>query len=243
MSVRVLRDVKYLLETANNITQAQRYAQCVLQDHYRLAHVTLCVKGDDEEFHKKACIERKCSRCGVENIDELYGPILDDNGETPCTWKRWVASKETNPKTDKLITVKKLEPQSGNVKPLAQHLFTASWQQKQFSAISKHPPNDAVVQVLDFAENYTCPYQREIQRVHWHHTTVTLHPIAYYYQCADYKEGVVCETLAFISDDKVHDFHAVQTCVCLAMEHLRGQLDGGRCAASHPVNRSICVPV
>ena len=227
-------NVKYLLETANNIAQAQRYAQCVLQDHYRLAHVTLCEKGDDEEFHKIACIERKCSSCGVEKIQELYGPILDDNSETPCTWKRWVASKETNPKTEKLITVKKLEPQSGtvkelvaqlsaDVKPLAQHLFTASWQQKQFSAISKHPPKDAVVQVLDFAENYTCQYQREIQSVHWHHTTVTLHPIVCYYQCADCEEGIVCETLAFISDDKVHDFHAVQTFVCLAMEHLRGR--------------------
>ena len=85
-------NVKYLLETANNIAQAQRYAQCVLQDHYRLAHVTLCEKGDDEEFHKIACIERKCSSCGVEKIQELYGPILDDNSETPCTWKRWVAS-------------------------------------------------------------------------------------------------------------------------------------------------------
>ena len=113
--------------------------------------MTLCEKGDDDEFHKKACIERKCSRCGVEKIDELYGIILDDNGETPCTWKRWVASKETNPKTDKLITVKKLEPRSGtvkelvaqlsaDVKPLAQHLFTASWQQKPLSAISKHSP-------------------------------------------------------------------------------------------------------
>ena len=47
------------------------------------------------------------------------------------------------------------------------------------------------------------------------------------YQCADCEKGVVCETLAFISDDKVHDFHAVQTFVCLAIEHLRGhrQLD------------------
>ena len=139
--------------------------------------------------------------------------------------------------------------------------FTASWQQKQFSAISKHPPKDAVVQVLDFAENYTCQYQREIQSVHWHHTTVTLHLIVCYYQCADWEEGgVVCETLAFISDDKVHDFHAVQTFVCLAMEHLRGrrQLDvqrviqwtdgcerspSVRCAASHPVDGWMCVPV
>ena len=47
------------------------------------------------------------------------------------------------------------------------------------------------------------------------------------YQCADCEKGVVCETLAFMSDDKVHDFHAVQTFVCLAMEHLGGrrQLD------------------
>ena len=40
----------------NNSAQTQRHAQCVLQGHYCIAHVTLCGKGDHEEFYKKACI-------------------------------------------------------------------------------------------------------------------------------------------------------------------------------------------
>ena len=116
------REYRRLQHAHNNIAQAQRYAQCVLQDHYRLAHVMLCEKRDDDEYHKKACIERKCSRCGMEKIRKLYGIILDDNRETPCTWKRWFACKETNPKTGKLITMKKLEPQSGTVKELVAQL-------------------------------------------------------------------------------------------------------------------------
>ena len=225
-------NAKYLLESANNVVQSVGCGQeCRLSDQYRLIDATLCMKGEDG-YHKKECIERKCSDCGVAMLSTLYGPVLENNSETACTWKRWIATKMRNEKKDKDITVKQLTQQSGTVKemisclsedtkPLARHLFTAYWQQKQFASISKNPPANSVIQVLDFAENYTCQYQHEIQSVHWHHSTVTLHPIVCYYRCPDCETGVVCETLAFISDDKVHDYHAVQQFVSLAMQHLQ----------------------
>jgi len=47
------------------------------------------------------------------------------------------------------------------------HLFHAKWQYDQFSMISRNMPSKWVVFVMDFAENYACAYQDEIQSAHW----------------------------------------------------------------------------
>ena len=95
---------------------------------------------------------------------------------------------------------------------LAQHLFRANWQVKQFEFMRmSHPFLPATVgMVLDFAENFTCTFQDEVQAAHWHHEQVTLRPIVSYYQRPqDECEETVTESMVFISNDKNHDHHAV----------------------------------
>ena len=70
------------------------------------------------------------------------------------------------------------------VRFLAEHLFRADWQHAQFTrmrALEPFPANTALM-VLDFAENFSCSYQDEVQAAHWHHQQVTLHPIVVYYR-------------------------------------------------------------
>ena len=75
--------------------------------------------------------------------------------------------------------------------------------------------------VLDFAENFTCTFQDEVQAAHWHHEQVTLHPIVSYYQCPqDECEETVTESMVFISNDKNHDHHAVFQFTREALRHL-----------------------
>ena len=78
--------------------------------------------------------------------------------------------------------VQELKPE---VTFLAQHLFRADWQSKQFEAIRKSRPFPArtVGTVLDFAENFTRTHQDEVQAAHWHHEQVTVHPIVSYCGC------------------------------------------------------------
>ena len=76
--------------------------------------------------------------------------------------------------------------------------------------------------VMDFAENYACQYQDEVQSAHWNHNQVTIHPISSYYACSSC-DGVVNESLVFISNDLTHDYHAVQNFVSTTMQHLRCQ--------------------
>ena len=74
--------------------------------------------------------------------------------------------------------------------------------------------------VLDFAENYSCTYQNEVQSAHWFYEQVTLHPVTTYYKCA-YCQEATNESLVFISPDHRHDHHAVQHYTRLAIDHLR----------------------
>jgi len=86
--------------------------------------------------------------------------------------------------------------------------------------ISKKVPSNWVVFVMDFAENYACAYQDEIQSAYWQYNQVTLHPIVAYYSCETCTENVFQESIVFISNDRTHDAHAVHHFVETANKHL-----------------------
>ena len=57
---------------------------------------------------------------------------------------------------------------------LCEHLYRADWQHTQFTLLKElRPfPEETVCMVMDFAENFTCTYQDEVQSAHWHHEQV-----------------------------------------------------------------------
>ena len=104
---------------------------------------------------------------------------------------------------------------------LAGHLYRADWQYAQFEEFRKSPfPDNTVMMVFDFAENFSCTFQDEVQAAHWYYEQCTVHPIVCYYKCPHCRETVT-ESLVFISDDKLHDFNAVHAFVKEAVHHLR----------------------
>ena len=108
------------------------------------------------------------------------------------------------------------------LEPYALHLFTAKWQYEQFLLVSENPPKDWVIMCMDFAENFTCAFQDEIQSAHWNHAQATLHPIVCYYCCPKCEKSMH-ESLVFISDDLKHDSHLVHHFVTLANTHLQNE--------------------
>ena len=66
---------------------------------------------------------------------------------------------------------------------------------------------ECVVQV-DFAENYGCAYQDEIQTAHWSQNQVTLFTVAVLTKKEEASKNV-CESYVIISDDKDHDKKSV----------------------------------
>lgn len=60
--------------------------------------------------------------------------------------------------------------------------------------------------LMDFAQDYSCVIQHEIQSHHWAHKQVTMHPFAIYKEVNNYvkEEGFVA-----ISENKTEDTYAV----------------------------------
>ena len=99
------------------------------------------------------------------------------HGVSVVKWNAWGVVKSVNPKTGKEITKRQEVVKSGppselvatfivELESLSVHLFEAWWQQEQFSELGKNFPEKAVVLTIDFAENYTCFCQNEIQGAH-----------------------------------------------------------------------------
>lgn len=189
----------------------------IFKDIYDFNAATLCERADNQPFHKLPCIQRQCGNCGTSKLDAVLDlDVLKHKGNVE--WKKWAreTKEENGKKTSRMVLGRKegpLEEMLQELKieaaALSEHLFTASWQSREFLRVSKSPPSRSVVMVLDFAENYSCRFQDEVQAVHWGHDSATIHPIVGYYKCPDCTETVT-ESMIMITKDNVHDFNAVQ---------------------------------
>ena len=201
----------------------------------------------------KSCAYMTCSECGVGKLDDYLPPVKGYQGILSChrctTKKVTLAGKKMTSTAGKEVTRNVLERRDGTIKQLleelleevaflSEHLFRANWQHEQFEALraqhcgrnttgatlrARRPfPPKTLVMVMDFAENYACQYHDEGQSAHWNHNQVTIHPISTYYACSSC-DGLVNESLVFISNDLTHDYHAVKNFMTATMKHLGSQ--------------------
>lgn len=200
-----------------------------IKDKYEAIALTMCQKAG--RFHPYHCIRRECRECGVNNIISYFQPLAEKCQDVVVRYTKWervrkeLKGKEVvrvMPITKKHSCTQAVMELSTELKPLAEHIFVASWQQDQFSKLQKRVPEGCVLLNMDFSENFMCVSQNEVQTAHWGHEQVTIHPTVAYYQCQ--KEGceeTVIESLIFITDDKQHDAHAVMAFTKLANQHLQ----------------------
>jgi len=159
------------LKVINQVVQAKNL-DCKIRNRYHASGIIVCPPSDyARKLHKLACIDRKCQECGVDAV-ELYLQPLNVAAENEVSWQVWGNT------TVRGNLRKALPLRSGKLKELTQkmkselkilpnHLFQARWQQQKFWEIVKNPPKDSFVCVMDFAENYTCLLQKEVQSAHW----------------------------------------------------------------------------
>ena len=156
----------------------------------RIRHVYHAVALSTCEGGGKACAYRQCPSCDIEKLDDHLTPLKNHAGQ--LSWHRWTTKKIMS--GGKEVSRKVLETRRGGITDLIQellqeitflseHLFRAKWQHQQFESLrNRRPfPCHLLMMVMDFAENFTCLYQHEVQSAHWHHEQVTIHPIAAYY--------------------------------------------------------------
>lgn len=84
-----------------------------------------------------------------------------------------------------------------------EHVFVKRKQSNYFEERKSNlQQGEAVVQV-DFAENYSCKNQDEIQSAHWHQEQITLFTVAVWTRNED--KDLICESHVIISDDLEHE--------------------------------------
>ena len=207
-------NVKLKLTAINSILRPGKR----MKDEYSALSETVC------DIKSKKCMYRECKDCGVMKMKDILEEVVNTDG--PLYWYRWQQKKMADKsrmvlhtrqgKGEELVDelVKELEF-------LSQHIFRANWQQNAFDEVRRSPLKDGtVLTVNDFAENYSCFYQEEVQSAHWHYQQVSLHPTVAYYKCKLCPDTVV-ESLVFISNDLKHDHHAVHRFNQITVKHLQ----------------------
>ena len=225
-------NVELKLKTLNSTAQrVQQKLSKLTKNAYDVAKVTMCPRGEGEMYNKPACIQRSCPACGVSKMDDLLAPLAHHEDVTDVSWYRWGTIAMSNKKgkeVNRKVLIEKrgtfavmVEELKKEVAPLTHHLFKAAWQGYQFTSLRTKMPEGWVIQVLDFAENFTIVHKDEVSSAHWNHDQVTVHPTVCYYKCGHCNEATVTESLVFISDDVVHDHHSVHHFTMLANHHLK----------------------
>lgn len=185
----------------------------------------LCPKNGEE--YNLRCIDRACTQCSSKDLENKIQPLLELE---EITWQSWDLVQYENHKTGKKSSKRELVEKSDSpeafinlfikeVTFLAVHLFEARWQQVQFSKLSKSVKKNQVMLTADFAENFTCFSQNEIQGAHWMRNAVTIHPTIANYKCPVDGE-IVEEAIDIITDDLVHDAHAFHKFNTIINQHL-----------------------
>lgn len=130
----------------------------------------------------------KCSKCPADGwLDQA---MKEADLHEPTMWNQWERTEQTLPgkrgKSDrKIIKICK----EGTVEDVfmsleeklsffLEHVFVKRQQAKYFEQRVKTLTNKEAVIQVDFAENYACKYQDEIQSAHWSQEQVTIFTVA-----------------------------------------------------------------
>ena len=99
------------------------------------------------------------------------------------------------------------------------HRFNYKWQGQQFESCKKNILPGDVVQVVDFAENFSHKVQGQAQSAHWSTTQTTMVPFVMYYKCQRCLENIKKEILV-LSNDLEHTLHQVRAFEGAVLDHL-----------------------
>ena len=92
---------------------------------------------------------------------------------------------------------------------IAGHTFMASWNYVQYKQARKKILIGDVIMVHDFAQNYLCKHQKEVQGLHWRHKQVTVMLTVVHYRCVRCHQ-LTSHEIVHVSEDLKHDAHLVK---------------------------------
>ena len=204
-------------ENAN--AEASKYLRSVPRNIGDCIDQTLCPYTGF--FPKITCILRNCDNCGIAKFKSVI--LASNQDKIRDTRKRFLVKvwiTKTERKSGKVATfvhwkfnccnyLGLMDLLLNQASSMAEHSFMASWNYWQYKLAKRNIIEGDIILVHDFAQNYLCKHQREIQGLHWHHEEVTIMPTVVHHICATCK-GMVTHEIVHVSDDTRHDGHLVK---------------------------------
>ncbi|CAC5383741.1 unnamed protein product [Mytilus coruscus] len=187
-----------------------------------ICNTTLC-NPDENGFHDKICLDRNCPNCGVKLLKFSDEELKTDDSSENINWKcfEYINQHTKNGPKKKLMRVKK------NKKPglmahylqtllgtFPAHNFRAKWQNSQLKHLVTNLPQNHIISVHDYSENYKCKERDELQSSYFQKPEASLHVSLLYRHAILEVDGVdstledpniVTENFFVISDDEKHD--------------------------------------
>lgn len=232
-------NAKFLVQALNKACQANDLKELHLKGEKALADLSVCAYTG---FPNHACLDTSCNVC-TDGMRLHYNALTNLATHQPIKYNRWQTVHEEKMvrdgtkggKKSKMITSTDLvthnttvedlvEITVAEVNSLSNHIFRARWQQSQFKDAKECMPPNSAVMVIDFAQNYACSYQDEVQSAHWSQNQVTIHTMVAYTNASEY-ESPATDTVNMIaiSPDLKHDVAAVSTYCDLAHTYLKNE--------------------
>ena len=229
LTSKILRFHQCLCERCANIdlklNVLNKHLSTEIDGRDTLSEASLCAAAGD------ACLDRKCEDCGPYGTAMTQRLKLKDSSQlsTLVKWKVWdMVDNEKGLKRRQLVCNEgSVGELITNLKeellPFSRHIYNFRWQYVQFRAIHNNLPPTWALAIMDFAKNFLCRYQNEVQSVYWSYNQVTVHPCVVHYRCPTCSQTTT-EHLVFFSDDLKHDGHLVNSIQEKTMQHLLSTL-------------------
>ena len=192
---------------------------------------TLCKS--EKPYADMKCIDRQCSKCGTQKIQDEYRAFSQFNEET-IKWHKWervnieVQKRKKNvmscvPKETKFKDF--FSEYIKDIDQLAKHLFIAEWHTDQLKVCSENLKESEAILSMNFAEDYACHYQNDIQSGFFDTCKVTIHPMhGVYKQRYENELVTVKHSIIGITDNNIKDNRSVREFENIAIEKIQDQM-------------------
>lgn len=166
---------------------------------------------------------QSCEQCGhLKKFEELVDSIEINILETPINYSTWA-----NDESGKLIRMKLcsttdeiLEILRKKLPQFLKHCYIHRHQSIYFENLKNLLPTKTLLLHIDFSENYTFPYQDEVQSAHWTSHSCTIYTVIAYFIDNSNK---ITLPIVVISDYLNHDKYAVNVFNEKVIEYIKLQ--------------------
>ena len=187
-----------------------------------------CLCTPHQNYSLKLNMLKKCTtipinpEAFVKYSDQKISSIIDNIKQKDFTYDIWkkieVVYKGKTSKKMKMITQ---TISHGQFKALLlkdtvtfrSHINRIAAQFKEQKYLKENLPPNHVYIHMDFAEDYRCRSQNEIQSAYWSQTQVTIHPVVMYFKKQGSEECNHHKSFVFISNESRHDATFIYTLI------------------------------